>query len=155
MARKPPKNSNRNGRRSPTPKNPSFSSVPRSHLYAWRKNTPLRILTPLTERVSSSPKVDRLQPKVKRFPKNLGAFIIKKISFTPTPNQKRFRENLVRAITQLGHQGHKRQVCKKREERRRALFARHIAGSGAKRSPGKNHTYERTSDSQITCKKRK
>lgn len=45
-------------------------------------------------------------------------------------------------------------VCQKRHERKAVLFARGIAGKGRRRSPGKDHTYKHTSDSNVSCRRK-
>lgn len=45
-------------------------------------------------------------------------------------------------------------ICQARHTRRRILFKKGVAGFGRKRSPGRDHTYKRTPDSETSCKRR-
>lgn len=53
----------------------------------------------------------------------------------------------------IGKPSASHRICAKRSVRRSVLFASGVAGIGKRRSPGRNGTYYRSSESETTCKK--
>ena len=61
-------------------------------------------------------------------------------------------EGLNRAIRNTHQELRKAEICRKRENRRKALFAQGVAGRGRRRSPGKFGTYQKDQTSTLSCK---
>lgn len=85
-----------------------------------------------------------------RLPVRTGDQVVKRAFRRTTasiPVIKQFRQ-IARPVNYVWN---KWKICKKRKERKKALFAIRKAGRGIKRSPGKGGTYKKTLESMIPC----
>ncbi len=67
--------------------------------------------------------------------------------------QERYRQQMRDLKYPLREIAGTRTICQQRAERREALFKTGVAGTGRRRSPGRDRTYMRTEESQVHCRK--
>ena len=147
MARKR-KKTNKNKNRARRRSLPKYT-VPRLAILTsmLREQESQQISIPQKKIIKSAVSV-RLARREQRFPITIGANPFRR----KTKNQSLFAEGIRRATKATTEELNKHHVCQKRKTRKKTLFAYGVAGKGKRRSPGKNRTYQKTSESFISCK---
>lgn len=137
------------------PRKAHTSREPRSYLPQVRRSAALQVFTrpPKIKRPTSLP-VARGTIKTPKFvAKILKATLplsrLQRTTHKLTPTLKRGRTTSLLDIPQSNP---KETICGKRKDRRHILFSTKIAGLNLHKSPGNGGTYNRTLDSQTSCR---